>query len=57
MKVFIDVDVVAEQDEEINATDVAKDLQLYLMDFSHTQKSNDVIGGFTVTRVVSVGAE
>ncbi len=57
MKVLISVDVVAEQGEEINATDVAKDLQLYLMDFSQAEKSNDVIGGFAVTRVTSTAAE
>jgi hypothetical protein len=57
MKVLISVDVVAEQGATINTTDVAKDLQLYLMDFTQTEKSNDVIGGFAVTRVTSTAVE
>jgi hypothetical protein len=57
MKVLISVDVVAEQGETINPADVAKDLQLYLMDFTQTEKSNDVIGGFAVTRATSTAVE
>jgi len=57
MKILISVDVVAEQSETINPADVAKDLQLYLMDFTQTEKSNDVIGGFAVTRATSTAVE
>lgn len=50
MRVVITVDVVAEDGHEINPTDVETDLKIYVMDFAQTQKANDVVGGFYVTR-------
>jgi len=52
MRFIISVDVEPEAGESLNRLDVAKDLQLYLMDFSQNLPAlatNDIEGGFHVT--------
>jgi hypothetical protein len=50
MRFVITVDVAPESGETINAADVETDLKIYVMDFAQTQKADDVVGGFHVTR-------
>lgn len=49
MRFVISVGIVPEDGQELDRSSVAKDLQLYLMDFAQAEKSNDVIGGFHIT--------
>jgi hypothetical protein len=53
MRIVVTVDVQPEGDEVLDRVEVAKDLQLFLMDFAQTEKSNDVRGGFYVTGATS----
>jgi len=53
MRITVTIDVQPEAGQELDRIEVAKDLQLYLMDFAQTEKSNDVRGGFHVTGATS----